>query len=253
MRQVFVINLDKDTARLAACGAMLDAAGIAWERVPAVNGRALSADELAAAYDPKANAARAKYPLVAPEIGCYLSHLRAWQAIVDADLPMAVVLEDDFSLTGDLGAVIAALAQDQGDWDIAKLFSFRPDARLMGARALSPELKIGFPYRVPSTTLGYAIRRSAALKLLQTTTPFFRPIDEDHKFFWEKDLRIALVQPQPLRVGLQDAAEGTVGDVRKTSARAGHETGVARALRGLRYSLGYQIGLHLSRLLGRGR
>ena len=253
MRQVFVINLDKDTARLAACGAMLDRAGIAWARVPAVNGRALAPEALAAVYDAKANAARAKYPLVAPEIGCYLSHLRAWQAIVDADLPMAVVLEDDFTITGDLAGVIAALAQDHGDWDIAKLFSFRPDVRLMGARELTADVRIGFPYRVPSTTLGYAVRREAAIRLLQVSTPFFRPIDEDHKFFWEKDLRIALVQPQPLKVGLQDAAEGTVGDVRKTSARADRGAALARALRGVRYSLGYQLRLHLARLLGRGQ
>lgn len=251
MRQVFVINLDRDTARLAACGAMLDEAGIAWARIPAVNGRALSPAELAAAYDPKANLARAKYPLVPPEIGCYLSHIRVWQAIVDAGLPMAVVLEDDFTLTGDLAGVIAALAEDQGAWDIAKLFSFRPDARLMGARDLMGGVRIGFPYRVPSTTLGYAIRRDAAMRLLQVSTPFFRPIDEDHKFFWEKDLRIALVQPQPLKVGLQDAAEGTVGDVRKRQARADGGGALARGLRPLRYGLGYQLGLHLARLSGR--
>ena len=253
MWPVFVINLDKDTSRLAACGAALDAAGIGWSRIPAVNGRALDATELARVYDPAANRRRAKYPLVAPEIGCYLSHVHAWQAIVAAGVPGAIVLEDDFRVIGDLACVIAALSQDSGEWDIAKLFSFKPEARLARARPLTGTTRIGFPYRVPSTTLGYAIRADAARRLIDLSLPFFRPIDEDHKFFWEKDLRVALVAPPPLKVGLQDAAEGTVGDVRKSAARGDTRSALARAAAILRYSAGYQARLHLARLFGAGR
>ena len=89
--------------------------------------------------------------------------------------------------------MIDALAHDHKNWDVTKLFSFKPDVRLMRRRKLSNATQIGIPYRVPSTTLGYAITRDAAMRLLECSTPFFRPIDEDHKFFWEKDLRVALV------------------------------------------------------------
>lgn len=253
MWPTYVINLDRDSSRLAACGTMLDAAGIGWQRIAAVNGRTLDPEDLARVYDADANRRRAKYPLVAPEIGCYLSHLRAWQALADSGASGAVVLEDDFTLTGDLAAVIAALSRDEGAWDIAKLFSFRPEARLARGRPLTAGTRIGFPYRVPSTTLGYAIRADAARRLIAQSLPFFRPIDEDHKFFWEKALRVALVAPLPIRVGLQDAAEGTVGDVRKRAARADGRSALARALRILGYGLGYQARLHLHRLAGTGR
>jgi len=252
MRQVFVINLDRDTRRLAACVAMLESAGIEWQRVPAVNGRSLPPEALNEVYDADANLRRAKHPLVPPEIGCYLSHLRAWEAIVESELSMGVVLEDDFSITGNLADVIDALSHDHKNWDIAKLFSFKPDVRLMRRRELNNATQIGIPYRVPSTTLGYAITRDAAERLLKCSTPFFRPIDEDHKFFWEKDLRVALVQPPPLRVGLQASADGTVGDVRKMNAQTVGVGGIMRPLRGLRYSLGYQLRLHLARMAGFG-
>ena len=252
MRQVFVINLDRDTTRLAACVAMLESAGIEWQRVPAVNGRSLPPEALNEVYDADANLRRAKHPLVPPEIGCYLSHLRAWAALVESELSMGVVLEDDFSITGNLAAVIDALSHDHKNWDVAKLFSFKPDVRLMRRRELNNATQIGIPYRVPSTTLGYAITRDAAERLLKCSTPFFRPIDEDHKFFWEKDLRVALVQPPPLRVGLQDAAEGTVGDVRKRQASADRGAALASGLRRSLYGLDYQLRLHLARLTGRG-
>ena len=252
MRQVFVINLDKDTARLAACVAMLDSAGIEWQRIPAVNGRSLPPEVLNNVYDTDANFRRAKHPLVLPEIGCYLSHMRAWEAIVESELPIGVVLEDDFSVTGDLAAVIDALAHDHKNWDVTKLFSFKPDVRLMRRRKLSNATQIGIPYRVPSTTLGYAITRDAAMRLLECSTPFFRPIDEDHKFFWEKDLRVALVQPPPLKVGLQESADGTVGDVRKLNVQNVRVNGILRPLRGLQYSLGYQLRLHCARMMGLG-
>lgn len=251
MWPVYVINLDRDEARLAAVGGMLDAARIGWRRIPAVNGRALSPGDVARVYDADANRRRAKHPLVAPEIGCYLSHIAAWRALAEDGAPGAVILEDDFSLTGDLGAVIAALSADPGEWDIAKLFSFRPDVPLARARPLTGATRIGFPYRVPSTTLGYAIRAGAARRLAELSLPFFRPIDEDHKFFWEKGLRVALVAPPPIRVGLEEAAEGTVGDVRKRAARADGRAAPERLWRKLSYALGYQARLHLARLGGR--
>ncbi len=71
---VYVINMDSNETRLARVGAELDSAGVVWTRLPAVNGRALSDAELVRVYDARANRRCARHDLVAPEIGCYLSH-----------------------------------------------------------------------------------------------------------------------------------------------------------------------------------
>jgi glycosyl transferase family 25 len=44
-------------------------------------------------------------------IGCFLGHRKAWQHVVDNDLPMAVVLEDDASFSDDLMESISLLLQ----------------------------------------------------------------------------------------------------------------------------------------------
>lgn len=244
---VFLINLDKDKARLEAATAELARAGLPWQRIPAVNGRALPAERIEMVYDKRANCRRARHPLTAPEIGCYLSHIAAWRAIAGSGAPGGVVLEDDFRVVGDLGASLRAVFDDRGDWDMVKLFTFRPEARMLNRREISEEIAISEPYKIPSTTLGYVLRREAAEGLLRGGPRFFRPIDEDLKFFWEMDLKIALVEPQPILVGEQDTAEGTVGDSRRTSS-LDQRSALARRLAGLRYQLGYRLALHKRRL-----
>ncbi|MEQ8368005.1 MAG: glycosyltransferase family 25 protein [Roseicyclus sp.] len=244
---IYLINLDTDVARLDQTGAELNDAGIAWRRIPAVNGRALSAAELAQHYDAEAAANHARYPLVPPEIGCYLSHRAAWQALIDSNAEGAVVLEDDLRVVGDLSAVINALKADKGDWDIAKLFSFRPIRFLGSPRALTGSARIGTPHRVPSTTLGYAITLAGARKALAASDRFFRPIDEDHKFFWESGLRIDAVDPSPLAVGTQDTAAGTVSEVRLRANAAEPRTTLQQTWINMRYQLRYRIGLWRAR------
>ncbi|MEM9757358.1 MAG: glycosyltransferase family 25 protein [Pseudomonadota bacterium] len=248
---IYLINLDRDVARLEAATGELARAGLGWTRIPAVNGRALTPDEIAAVYDANANRRWARHPLTAPEIGCYLSHLRAWDTLRASGAPGAVVLEDDMRITGDLVGVLAALAQDTGAWDLVKLYTFRPDVRLLKPRPLTAGHRIATPYRVPSTTLGYAIRTATAERLLRSARPFFRPIDEDHKFFWQNDLRVALVDPAPLAMGLQDASDGTIGETRRAANRASGRGVVGRLWQNARYQAGYAVGLHLRRLTER--
>lgn len=249
MWPVYVINMDANTTRLARVSEELARAGVTWERLPAVNGRALSEAEMQAVYDIRANAARARHDLVGPEIGCYLSHIAAWRRLIESPHDGAVILEDDFRVTGDLAGWIAALAEDHAAgarWNLVKLFAFKP-VRLIDARAL-PAGQIGMAATVPSTTLGYVITRAAAEALLAKVPPFFRPIDEDHKHFWEFGLRVAMVDPQPIAIGAQETVDGTVGESRKSNARK--DPLLRRLWRFYSYRVNYRLQLTLARLGG---
>lgn len=245
---VYLINLDKDKARLEAATAELARAGLPWMRIPAVNGRALPTERIASVYDARANRTRARHPLTAPEIGCYLSHIAAWRAIAASDAPGGFVFEDDFCTTGDLATAHAAISADAGDWDMVKLFSFRPEAKLLNSREIAPGLSLAEPYKVPSTMLGYALRREAAAKLERGAASIFRAVDEDMKFLWEHGLKIALITPQPIAIGEQETVDGSVGDSRRVSDKNDPRSPVARGLAGLRYQMGYAMRLHLGRL-----
>ena len=243
---VHVINLADNTERMGRCRAALDALGIAFQRLDAVNGRALSAQAVAQVYDADANRHRFRHPLLAGEIGCYLSHIEVWRKLALSDAPGAVVLEDDFEAGPDLARVLSALARDAeiGDWDMVKLYTRRPDKRMLGRRPLCRGYELALPYQVPNTTLGYVITRAAAEQLMRRSLPFARPIDEDHKRFWEHGLRIRLVLPPPIRPGVEASRGDTIAASRK---RAGAGT-LRQALVNLRYRLGYLAALHWNRL-----
>lgn len=248
----YVINLADSTARLEAVTAEMAAQGIGFERIEAVDGRRLPPEEIAAAYDAGRNRREGRHPLVASEIGCYLSHLRAWERIAAGEAGGGFVFEDDFAARPHLAAVLEALAGDgdetgdgagdangTGGWDMVKLFTLHPDVPLSGARALLPGVSLGIPYRVPTCLIAYGLTRAAAGRLCARALPFFRPVDEDQKFVWETGLRVALVLPPPVAQGRQETAAGTVGAAR----RAARRRGLGPMLRSLRYGMRYRAAL----------
>jgi glycosyltransferase involved in cell wall biosynthesis/GR25 family glycosyltransferase involved in LPS biosynthesis len=104
---VHVINLATDTARLArVTTALQQYPQLSVQRIEGVSGRSLPDDVcLAMTGDP--NAIRAKGAL-----GCFLSHVRAWEAIIDGDVPFAMVLEDDIALRDWSGFFGSELPED---------------------------------------------------------------------------------------------------------------------------------------------
>ena len=250
---VFVINMAGNTTRMDRAAAELDRLAIPFSRFEAVDGRALPAAELARVYDPVANVARSRHPMIGGEIGCYLSHVALWEMIAAGEVEGGIILEDDFAAADDLAQVLDVIARDPGDWEIAKLFSARKRQKLLAPRPLVQGRAIAVPYKVPNTTLGYAIRRDAAARLAARALPVSRPIDEDHKHFWEMGLRVALVAPPPLAFGEQSTDSGSITATRR-SAKARHPGGaLAHALRSVKYRLRYLVKLHWHRGLRRAR
>lgn len=240
MWPAYVINLADNTARLDAVTAILGAQNIAFERVDGVNGWALPPEEIARVYDAARNDRDARQPLVPAEIGCYLSHIAAWERIAEGDAPGGFIFEDDFAATDRLADVLAALSGDAGrDWDMVKLFTLDGTEALSDARELCDGVRIGVPYRVPTCLIGYGITRDAARRMVGTATPFFRPVDEDHKFVWETGLRVALTLPAPVILGDQQTVTGTVGRAR----RDGRRGGLRQALHGALYAWRYRRAL----------
>jgi len=243
---IHVINMAANTVRMTECAQALTAFGLRFQRFEAVNGRALSNTDIAEVYDAVANRTAFRHPLLAGEIGCYLSHIAVWRLIAAGDAAGAVVLEDDFEADAGLAGVLAGLAADRDDWDMVKLYSRRPGARMLDRRALLPGIDLGCPYQVPNTTLGYVLRKDAAVRLLAWSVPFARPIDEDHKRVWDHGLDIRLVLPPPLTVRASAQGGDTIAAARRGTGRSWRQM-----VRNLGYRLRYLAALHGHRLSGR--
>ena len=253
MWPVYLINLSENPDRLENCDRQFVKAGIPYDRIEAVNGWKLSSEEISKVYDESANRNRARHPLVKPQIGLHLSHIKVWDRIGSEDAPGGFIFEDDFLANSSLPHVLNLLSSDEGDWDMVKLFSPKPASFAISRRPLSARHDIVVPYRVPITNLAYGLTKDAATRLVATAIPFFRPCDEHHKFYWERNLRISLVCPPPVGIGDEHAQTGTVSASRRSSNQYRGWEWIRQIGRNFSYQLHYQTLLHYNRAKERWR
>lgn len=171
----YLINLDRSPDRLEQMKVEFDRYGLAFTRVPAVDGKQLTQEELDA-VTPAIR--RWEIPIPPSEIGCFLSHRKCLEMIADGDDLYAAVFEDDIQLSSDAGAILA-----NGDWipadtDIVKLETFRTvvlldaprkidNTKYETARLLSKHLCAG----------GYIVSRDAARHILTYMDKISIPVD----------------------------------------------------------------------------
>lgn len=192
--KIFLINLDKSSDRLARCQEFFAQFNIEFERIPAVYGKDLSEQEITSFYDADRNTTGYKKELGVGELGCYLSHVKCWQKIVDEELDYALILEDDFKLTesfNDFAEIFPKLV----DWDYVRI-AYPPKSVAISDRVkLNPTYDLVYYKKVPINTLAQAVSNSGAKKLLANSKKVFRPIDVDMKHYWEKDIQIMGIDP----------------------------------------------------------
>ena len=248
---VYVINMADNSARMAKVTAAMSDASVPFQRFEAVDGRALSEIQKRLVYDAAANKTQFRKPLLPGELGCYLSHIGLWQKVQNGSSGGAIILEDDFLPDPDFASVIAALSTDKTGWDMVKLYARRADSKVVHTQNLCPGFQLVIPYQIPNTTLGYAISKQGAQRLLAQYIPFARPIDEDLKRFWEHGLDIRLVVPPPLALSEQAQSGDTIQAARRAQKHQGVWGSIRQGLKNLRYRLTYLARLHFHRRIGR--
>ena len=205
--QLFLINLAGSKDRLAAARKQFEAFGIAFERIEAVYGKALSPQQLNQYYCAKLNARQFYRPLSVGEIGCYISHLKALQQIVARQLPYAFIFEDDFQLQPQFRDCLSLPSTIAFKWDVIKLAPY-------GKKSYHSDFAIPLPSgeqlvsqrKVSTGACAHLISLDGAKKILAAAVPFGRPFDTDLQYFWEKDLDIFMLEPHPVLQGTNFAS-----------------------------------------------
>lgn len=184
---VYVMNLDRSTDRLAQISAALRAAGLAFERIPAVDASELEPSIYERVYDAQANRRNYLAPLSPQEVACFLSHRRAWQTfLTTSDAPFAAFLEDDAAPRfGDRN--LQFLQQTFAESDRAQIIKLYhpPTMRIPVRRPLVP----------PLGAVAQAMNRAAAQALLEFTERFHEPVDVALQRWWDHGARITVAHP----------------------------------------------------------
>jgi len=177
---MFVINLDRSNDRLEHIKKKFNEQKITFQRVPAVDGTLLSEKKLSKIYDKEHCIKLIGRELLAGEIGCALSHLKAWQNIIDSKLDGAFIFEDDIVFNTTF-AEVQYLQNIHSNH--ASLFLLSPASEKLSKPLKSLSTDNIQIYHSKKTALGcgYYINRQAAKNLISYFNLIHHPID-----WWSK-------------------------------------------------------------------
>ncbi|MBO9489219.1 glycosyltransferase family 25 protein [Endozoicomonas sp. G2_1] len=191
----FVINLDESVERYQEVLPQLQKLSINAERISAVRGSKLSEQEFNRVYDEIANKKLFRRGLTAGEVGCYLSHRKIWQRMLDQNIKLALVLEDDIVINDnilDFQKHVDTLVK----YDVVKLADDRncPPAE---SKKLDEQHSLISYSNIPNCTTGYFVSLAGAKKLLARKR-IYRPVDIDMQHCYELGVSVVGVTPYPL-------------------------------------------------------
>lgn len=205
--QVLVISLKHSIDRREKVFQEMKKTQFQWRFLDAVDGSQL--DMTRVAYD----AAKVKrllgFELTPKEIGCYLSHMMAWQSCVNNDQP-TLIFEDDFVLLSHFESVLSKLLSEPQKWEIVRLQALcdSPDSIVVNYGAF----RLVQNERDPLGATAYLVQPSAAKRLIQHSIEIYEPVDHFIEHHEKHGMRMLAIKPYPVQVVDPTRATSTISD-----------------------------------------
>ncbi|SMD10005.1 glycosyltransferase family 25 protein [Rhizobium sp. RU36D] len=196
--ELFVIHLARAQSRAPNVKHLIESLPLPGRIIEAVDGRDLTDDEVRAVYRPRLHRPLYPFALSRNEIACFLSHRRAWQAILDHDLDAALIMEDDAAPNGDFLAGLNLAIENLQTCGFIR-FPFR-DGREWGCRTkVAGQVRLMAPRLVGLGMVTQLVSRTAAAQLLRATEVFDRPVDTLLQMPWASGIAPWSVSPATVR------------------------------------------------------
>lgn len=217
---VFVITIERNANRRELLESNLR--GLEFSYVDGVDGSRVPESELGAEYDDDRAQVAYGRSLSPGQIGCALSHRKAYRAMLEEQYDRVLILEDDASFPPESADVVGpALTQLPADWDLLYFYAQRSgESRWLDAKVrwLYPFLDrtglrrydlqaVRATYSRPYSrnlriagqhwmALAYAITRRTAAQLAEQQTPIVTVADDVlRRFSAREETRVFLTAP----------------------------------------------------------
>jgi len=206
--KTFIVHLQRATGRKAQVQDLISKAPYEAQVIDAVDGAKLPKAEVDACYQAK-SFMQPSYPftLNLGEIGCFLSHRKVWQQIVDQGLDGGLIFEDDVEI--DPARFMQALAM--AEKHVRELgyiqFQVREVLDTNTVFAQDGDVIIVQPMVTPLRTSAQFVSAAAAQELLELTERFDRPVDTTLQMYWQTGMQLSCVVPS----GVTDRTRETGG------------------------------------------
>ena len=197
--EAFIIHLGRAEARKVQVDRLTATLPLPVNVVDAVDGIALRDDEIEAVYRRYLYGPRYPFALRKAEIGCFLSHRKAWQAIVDGGLDAGLIVEDDVEpVEGSFEPALALAMKTIRAGDYIR-FPYRSHTDSGAEVAKAGEVTLVEPAHVGLGMQMQLVGRQAAAELLRMTETFDRPVDTTIQMRWRAKIRILAARPPAVR------------------------------------------------------
>jgi GR25 family glycosyltransferase involved in LPS biosynthesis len=165
----------------------------------AVDGLQLSDDDVQAVYRRRLHRPRYPFELRRTEVGCFLSHRKAWREIVDRGLDAGLIVEDDVELGGphfDTALQLALQSIRPGDYIRFPYRDYTDKGKIV---AQAGEARLVHPRRLGAGMQMQLVGRQAATALLKATEVFDRPVDTTIQLRQAPAVRVLAMHPPIIR------------------------------------------------------
>jgi glycosyl transferase family 25 len=191
----YLINLPRAGERLRQMQAVLDAAGLPFTRIEAIDGRAfpLPCPEF---HELSHRLMTGRRPIPA-EIGCYLSHMKAINAFLASTADYALILEDDARFAPTLPSLLAKAVARGRLWDVLRLQTVNTDRAVPVVR-LDATASLGVSFTRSKGAAAYVLNRRAAAAFRRYLLPMRLAYDIAFDLEYLVGLKALAVTPCPV-------------------------------------------------------
>ncbi len=194
----FIIHLERAAQRGEHVRGLVERLPVKAEIVDAVDALAMGEGDIAAVYARSLHSPYYPFELRKSEVACFLSHRKAWAAIVDRKLDAGLIIEDDVEVDAGFAAQLQLAIDRLQPADYIRFPRWpRGEAGIEIARVgansiMEPELPgLGMQMQL--------VGREAAIALLAATERFDRPVDTTIQMRWLHPVRVLSARPITIR------------------------------------------------------
>jgi len=216
-----VINLDASVDRRQAFKQMAGGTKLDWAFFPAYIGKTEPLQ-----YDDRVAVRRWGRPLSPAEIGCYTSHFKLWEWLLNSDCDQAIIFEDDVIAEWSLIEKLAIIRFSDYGINLLRLHVPYPfHCRVVKYRLFSPNNHV---VRIVGNIPGaaaYLLTKPAARILVANYSTVAAPLDWILARYWEHRIVGYCIFPFPV---IERDGPSTIGDERHAVSHSAVSDRIAR-------------------------
>jgi glycosyl transferase, family 25 len=202
--RIVVISLIRSPHRREKVQSELSKINLDWSFLDAIDGSQLQFP--LAEYQSRKVKRLLGYDLTKNEIGCFLSHKKAWQTCLESN-QVTLIFEDDFILLPHFEKTVEILLTEFHDWNLIRLQSLANSSHAIIKVIGDVSIVKNLTDEVGATA--YIIKPEAAKILIEHAVDIYEPLDHFLEHKTKHGVEMLAVKPYPVDI---TKAQSTISD-----------------------------------------